>query len=172
MNARTMCVLMILMAAPLCVWAQSPACEDLKQEYQPQSTPEATYELELKMMKQGVYCYDLPIFDMGWQKMASRNSHNEKFKRTAGYFDVPSKTYQEGKYAVIYYPGRPTLGPVFLYREDGKWIIDRSRVYEFIRYDETWHAYDGDYPYLEMLRTIFPLKEGRTANGQKVFKVQ
>lgn len=153
-------------------WSQTPSCETFKKEYQPQSSPEKTYLLELEMMKQGAYCYDLSIFDTQWQAKASKNSYGNSFKTTAQFFDAPYKVYQEGKYAVIYYPVNKTLGPVFLYRENGKWILDRSSVYQYIHYGQEWLAYDGDYPYLGLLKKVFPLEEGKTANGQKVYRAQ
>lgn len=163
----------LIVSSPIVGWCQASTCETFKNEYQPQSTPEGTLKLEMDMMKQGAYCYDIPIFDPKWQAMSAKNSFgSDEFKTMAGYFDVPSKIFQEGKYAVIYYPDHHTLGPVFLYRENGKWILDRSSVYEYIHYEDAWLAYDGDYPYLEMLKTIFPLEERVTENGQKVFKVR
>jgi hypothetical protein len=170
---RTIVVIWILMLlAPVVAWAQAaPTCETFK-EYQPQSTPEETYRLEMDMMKQGAYCYDIPIFDQEWQAKAEKNSYGNDFKRMAGYFDVPSKTFQEGKYAVIYYPDHKTLGPVFFYRENGKWILDRTSAWKYIHYEDAWLAYDGDYPYLDMLKTLFMLEERTTRNGQKVYKVK
>ena len=161
-----------LLIFPLCAWGQTsmPPCGEFKKAYQPQSSPEQTYRLELDMMKQGVYCYDLPIFDPEWQANAPKNAFNENFKRTAQFFDVPYKVYQEGKYAVLYYPGQKTLGPVFLYRENGNWILDRSSVARYIHYGQEWMAYGGDYPYLELLKKIFPLEEGTTASGQKAYR--
>ena len=171
---RSVCFMTIfLLSAPVIGWCQAPDCEKFKSEYEPQSTPEGTLKLEMDMMKQGAYCYDIPIFDKTWQSKSSLNSFgNDEFKTMAGYFDVPSKTFQEGKYAVIYYPEDNTLGPVFLYRENGKWILDRNSVYEYIHYEDTWLAYDGDYPYLEMLKTLFPMEERVTSDGQKAFKVR
>lgn len=155
------------------VQSQTVTCEEIKQEYMPQATPESTYQLELQMMQQGAYCYDISIFDWDWQSKAAMNSSgNHEFRRIAGYFDVPSKTFQQGKYAIIYYPDHKTLGPIFLYRENGKWVLDRSSVYKYIHYEDVWLAYDGDYPYLTMLKTIYPLEEKVTAQGQKVFKVR
>lgn len=167
-------VLFLMVHVPVAAWAQTPTpnCESFK-EYQPQSTPEETYRLEMDMMKQGAYCYDIPIFDPEWQAKAEKNSYgNNDFKRIAGYFDVPSKTFQEGKYAVIYYPDHETLGPVFFFRKDGKWILDRTSAWKYIHYEDAWLAYDGDYPYLDMLKTLFMLEERTNQNGQKVYKVK
>lgn len=166
-------VAIFLFGGPVTGWCQAPNCEKFKNEYQPQSTPEGTLKLEMDMMKQGAYCYDIPIFDKQWQAMAEKNSYgNDGFKTMAGYFDLPTKTFQEGDRAIVYYPDDITLGPVFFYRENGKWILDRYSVYEYIHYEDTWLAYDGDYPYLEMLKTLFPMEERVTSSGQKVYKVR
>lgn len=163
---------MILLSSSFNGWCQTSTCEKFKNEYQPQSTPEQTYQLELEMMKQGAYCHDLAIFDEAWQQRAAQNSYTERHKTTAQYFQAPSKIFQEGKYAVIYYPDQPTLGPVFLYRKNGKWILDRTSTFKYIHYEDRWLAYDEDYPYLEMLKTVFPLEERITAKGQKVYRPQ
>jgi hypothetical protein len=172
MRAHILLSLILMIAGASSAWCQVPACEALKNKSQPQSTPEETYQLELAMMRQGIYCHDLAIFDQAWQARASKNYANENLKATAQYFDAPSKVFQEGKYAIIYYPMSPTLGPVFLIRENGKWVLDRTSVYQYIHYEDRWLAYDGDYPYLEMLKTVYPLEERTTSNGQKVYKVR
>ncbi len=162
----------VFLFSPVYAWSQSVTCEQLKSQYEPQSSPEETYHLELEMMKQGAYCHDLAIFDGKWQARASKNAYGDNYKTIAGYFDVTSEVYQEGKYAIIYYSENKTLGPVFLYREKGKWILDRSSVNEYIHYEDTWLAYDGNYPYLDLIKKVFTLEERVTAKGQKVFKVQ
>lgn len=172
MNRKIFLIGVFLTMGVSSAWCQLPACEALKKTSQPQSAPEETYQLELKMMRQGLYCHDLAIFDEAWQKRAGKNYTNANLVTTAGYFDVPSKVFQEGKYAVIYYPDHPTLGPVFLFRDNGKWVLDRTSVYQYIHYEDRWLAYDGDYPYLEMLKTVYPLEERTTSQGQKVFKVR
>lgn len=164
-------VVFVLIFCPMAAWAQSLSCDDFKVQSQPQRTPDGTYQFELDMMKQGAYCYNLAIFDPEWQGMSQKNATgSQDFKRIAGYFDVPSKTYQEGKYAIIYYPDHPTLGPVFLYRENGVWIIDRTSVWKYIHYEDAWLAYDGNYPYLEMLKTLFRWKNGTPPMVRRLIK--
>ncbi|MDP2653426.1 MAG: hypothetical protein Q8Q08_05275 [Candidatus Omnitrophota bacterium] len=169
---KILCGTVVLwLLTPLNAPAQT-ACDEFIKTYHPQSTPEQTYRLELDMMKQGAYCYDLDIFDPAWRKMAAKNSFSETHKSTAQSFDRPFKTYQEGKYAVIYYPGQKTLGPVFLYRENGVWLLDRTSVYQHIRYGQEWMVYDGDYPYLALLKKVFPLEEGAAGGGRKAYRLQ
>lgn len=171
MRLKLIIAAMVLLYAPASGWCQAPDCEIFKREYEPQSTPEETLKLEMEMMKQGAYCYDIRIFDKNWQSKAALNSFDkEEFKTIASYFDLPTETFQEGDRAIVYYPDDITLGPVFLFLEDGKWILDRSSVYEYIHYEDFWLAYDGDYPYLKLLKQIFPMEEGVTDKGQKFFK--
>lgn len=170
---RIILSIVLLLITPVYAWSDDPTCEKFKNEYLPQSSPDETYRLEMEMMKGGAYCYDLPIFDPQWQAMAAKNSSgNQEFKDMADYLAAPTRTFVEGKYAIIYYPDDKTLGPVFLYEENGKWILDRSGVFNYIDFDDNWVAFEGNYPYLDLLRKIFDLDEMVLDDGQKVYKVK
>jgi len=138
--------------------------EELKKEYITQPTPEASFQLELKLMKDGMYCYDLPLFDPTWRQKGKRILTSPLFAKTASSYQSPFKVYIEDSYAIIYFSSIPlfsgidetpqsrltgeiggldsrTLGPVFLYKEkkgtgqtDG-WIIDRTAVADKVLYE-------------------------------------
>jgi hypothetical protein len=135
--------------------------EELQQQYIPQDNPEATYRLELGLLSKGIYCYDLSIFDPEWRAKGKEILISQS---VAQKFYGPFQTYSEGDYAVIYYPQDKSCGPVFLYRNNSGWVLDRTTVIENIHYSpdgSSWFAYDGSYPYLRLLKKIFNLKRGQ-----------
>jgi len=148
---------------------------ELQKEYTPQNSPEDTYRMELRLLSQGIYCNDLPIFDLPWRRKNSRIQRSEQYKHTANEFSTGYKTRKEGKYAVIYYPFNKALGPVFLYKESAGWIIDRTAVWEYIHYNTSndgWFAYAGNYPYLPILKKIFNLERVVLDNGVSAYQVK
>jgi len=169
-KAHTVCQALIVLLALFTFSSArgTPSQEELKKKYVPGQTPEATYRQELDMMAQGVYCYDLPIFDSRWRMKGKQ------------VFPVPVpaqkyyggfETFIDGERAVIYYPGDRSIGPVFLYYGRLGWVLDRSVVLENVHYSPDnahWFVYDGDYRYLGMLKKIMDLKEG-IAGGRRIF---
>lgn len=149
--------------------------EELKRKYTPQSTPEATYKLELELLSQGMYCYDLPIFDPAWRKRGKQILYSSRYKHTAQKFSVPYKVYIEGRYAIIYFPYNKSEGPDFLYRDSSGWILDRTAVWDYIHYNYSntgWFVYEGNYPYLEMLKKVFSLEKIRLDNGMWAYQIR
>ena len=135
--------------------------EELKKEYIPQKDPEASFQLELKLMTDGMYCYDLPLFDPGWRQKGKRILTSPLFQKTAQIYQESFKVYSEESYAVIYFPGRKTLGPIFLYKEQDGWIIDRSAIADKVIYERNghWMAAGGDYPYFDLLQKVYSLEK-------------
>ncbi len=135
--------------------------QELKKEYVPQATPEASFSLELALVKDGMYCYDLPLFDAQWRKKGKRILVDPKFKDSAKMFDRPFQVYSEGDFAVIYFPDLKNLGPVFLYKEKKGWVIDRTAIQDKLFYDDhaRWVVVGGEYPYFFLLKKIFELEE-------------
>lgn len=159
------------------VYPQNPevSYEQLQQTYIPQSSPKETFELELKLLSQGAYCYDLPMFDSAWRKKGKEISYNSRYAETAEKFDTSFKVYKQGKYAVIYFPNDKSLGPEFLYRDYSGWILDRTSVWNNIHYNQTnsgWFAYEGDYPYLDILKKIFQLEKIKLDNGVAAYQIK
>ncbi|MBI4845631.1 MAG: hypothetical protein HY810_04040 [Candidatus Omnitrophica bacterium] len=149
--------------------------EELKQKYTPKNNPEETYKLELELLAQGMYCYDLPIFDPAWRSRGTRIIYSSKYKHTAKKFDVLFKVYKEGKYAVIYFPSNKSEGPDFLYWDSSGWILDRTAVWDYIHYNYSntgWFAYEGDYPYLEMLKKIFSLERVKLDSNVWAYQIK
>lgn len=149
--------------------------EELKQKYIPQSTPEATYKLELELLAKGMYCYDLPMFDPVWRKRGSQILYSSRYKHTAQKFSVAYKVYIEGKYAIIYFPYNKSAGPDFLYYTSSGWVLDRTAVWDYIHYNYSntgWFAYDGNYPYLEMIKKVFPMEKVRLDNGVWAYQIK
>lgn len=142
--------------------------EELKQKYVPQASPEATYRLELEMMSQGMYCYGLPIFDPQWRNRGNQILYSSAYKDVQKW-STGFEVYTEGDYAVIYYPRDKSCGPVFLYRDSSGWVLDRTAVINNIHYapdNSSWLAYEGNYPYLDILKKIFKLKKGHVGGIQ------
>jgi hypothetical protein len=160
-------VLSLFLVSPS--WAQ-PTCEEAAAVYVPQSSPEASYRLELEMMKQGFYCHNVPLFDPRWRARGHTISFAPIYRQTAQTFDKPFKVYVEGKLAVIYYPHDKHLGPAFAYREGAGWVLDRTTVMEKIHYGNEWTADEGDYPYLGLLKKIFSMQKGRSSRGVNVYR--
>ena len=136
--------------------------EVLKEEYLPQSTPQESFLLELKLLAQGMYCYDLPLFDPQWRLKGKKILTSSLFFDTAKAANQPFDAYIEGDRAVIYYPQNKALSPVFLYEENSKWVIDRTASADRIFFDHNkWITLGGDYPYLDLLKRVYNLKEIR-----------
>ena len=136
--------------------------EVLKDEYIPQSTPQESYLLELKLLSQGMYCYDLPLFDPQWRVKGKKILTSSLFFDTAKAVNQPFDAYIEGDRTVIYYPQNKALSPVFLYEENSKWVIDRTASADRIFFDHNkWITLGGDYPYLDLLKRVYNLKEIR-----------
>ena len=136
--------------------------EELKKEYVPQDSPEKSFLLELKLLSDGMYCYDLPLFDPQWRRRGKKILTSPAFADTAQKANQPRKVYINGQYAVIYFPERKNLPPVFLYQEDpAGWVIDRSAASDKIIYDKraSWLALGGEYPYLNLLKKIYSFEE-------------
>lgn len=149
--------------------------EDLAQKYVPQNTPEETVRLELELLAQGMYCYDLPMFDRAWRNKGKQILYSEQYKHTAQKFNVLHQTYVEGNYAVVYYPSNKSEGPDFLYRDSSGWVLDRTAVWDYIHYNYSntgWFAYEGDYLYLEILKKIFPLERVRLNNDIWAYQIK
>ncbi|MCK5084787.1 MAG: hypothetical protein KAQ64_03980 [Candidatus Pacebacteria bacterium] len=149
--------------------------EELKQKYIPQETPEKAYKLELELLSKGMYCYGLPLFDLEWRKKGKEILYSPQYKNTAKKFDIPYKVYVEGEYAIIYYPQNKSAGPDFLYQESSGWVLDRTAVWDQIHnnYSNTgWFAYEGDYPYLDMLKKIYSLERIMLDNGIWVYRIK
>jgi hypothetical protein len=149
--------------------------EHLRREYAPQGSPESSFRLELQLMLQGIYCYDLPLFDPDWRKKGREIIYSSAYRQTAQSFSVPFRANIERHYAVIYFPDNPNLGPVFLYLDRSGWVIDRTSVLNNIRYDSSntrWFAAEGDYPYLDILRKVFTMEKMQLDSGSWAYKIK
>ena len=138
--------------------AEEAYYEELKKEYVPQDSPEKSFLLELKLLSDGMYCYDLPLFDSQWRQRGKRILTSPAFADTAQKANQPLKVYIDGQYAIIYFPQNKNLSPVFLYQEDSLgWVIDRSVTSDKIVHDKrgSWLALGGEYPYLKLLKKIY-----------------
>ena len=156
-------ILFLALTFPFFVRAQSEKVSyaELKAKYIPQSSPEKTVHLELDLLAQGIYCYDLPLFDSAWRERGKKIIYSPRYTHTAKKFDVPYKLHKDSKYAIVYYPDNKSEGPDFLYLTSAGWILDRTAVWNYIHYNYSntgWFAYEGNYPYLDMLKKIFLLK--------------
>ena len=135
--------------------------EELKKEYVPQDSPEKSFLLELKLLSDGMYCYDLPLFDSEWRKRGKKILTSPSFVDTAKKANQPLKVYIDGQYAVIYFPQNKNLSPVFFYQENSSgWIIDRSMSADKVIYNKLggWLVVGGEYPYLNLLKKIYSLE--------------
>ena len=160
-------VLYLFLVSPS--WAQ-PTCQEASAIYVPQSSPEASYRLELEMMEKGFYCYNVPLFDPRWRARGNTISFAPVYRHTAQTFDKPFKVYVEGKHAIIYYPRDKHLGPAFAYRDGAGWVLDRTTVMEKIHYGDGWVADEGGYPYLGLLKKVFSVEKGRSSRGVVVYR--
>lgn len=134
--------------------------EELKKEYIPQKRPGDSFQLELKLMSDGMYCYDLDLFDPRWRKNGQRILTSPLFRKTASAYKQPFKVDIENQHAVIYFPDYNTLGPVFLYQDERGWIIDRTAVAEKVLYERkgNWVVVGEQNPYLNLLQKIYSLE--------------
>lgn len=151
------------------------SCEKLWGEYLPQKTPKETVQLELNLLSQGIYCYNLPIFDPEWRKRGDKIIHSSQYKKTFQKFNVPSEVYIEGDHAIIYFPQNKSVGPEFLYKESNIWILDRTAVWDYIHYNYSnsgWFAYEDDYVYLNLLKKIFPMEKIKLDSGVWAYQIK
>lgn len=155
-----------------CTGKETP--QDLHKKYIPQPLPEQTYLLELELLSKGMYCYDLPMFDPNWHARGSKIMYSESYKNTAKRYSIPYEVYIEGDYAIVYFPGSKSEGPDFLYNDPSGWILDRTAAWDNIHYNRSntgWFAYDGDYPYLELLKQVYILDRVKLDNGVQAFVI-
>src|SRR4051812_4315558 len=96
---------------------------DLVEDYVPQKTPQGTFAMELKLMTDSTYCYDLPIFDPEWRTKGKAILTKPVFVDAAKAFLAPAQTYIKDTRAIIYYPDHFNLNPIFLYQEKDGWIL-------------------------------------------------
>ncbi len=170
-------ILLFVLTFPFLVHAQSEKVSyaELEAKYIPQSRPEETVLLELDLLAQGMYCYDLPLFDTAWRRRGKKILYSSRYKDTAKKFDVPYRVYKDGKYAIVYYQDNKSEGPDFLYLTSAGWVLDRAAVWDYIHYNYSntgWFAYEGDYPYLDMLKRIFLLKKVRLSDGVWAYQIK
>jgi len=148
--------------------------QNLSKKYTPQAQPEQTYLLELELLSKGMYCYDLPMFDPAWRQRGSEITYSENYKNTAKRYSIPYEVYIEDNYAIVYFPTSKSEGPFFLYRDASGWILDRTTAWDNIHYNSSntgWFAYDGDYPYLKLLKLVYVLKKVKLDNGVQAFVI-
>jgi hypothetical protein len=176
------CFLILTCFPSVCVGSSEATHEKLKHKYVPQSTPEATYSLELELLYQGMYCYDLPLYDPKWREKSKDIILSLRYKETAKERDIPLKVRKEGRYAIIYSSlnlnksGGPICSyPIFLYKDPSGWVLDRTAVEKYIYYSRSntdWFAYEGDYPYLKLLKAIFSLRKVKLDNGVWAWRME
>lgn len=167
---KTVLLTMVLFLSLVFPSSAQQTCEEAAAVYVPQSSPEASYRLELEMMKKGFYCYNVPLFDVRWRTRGNTISFAPIYRNTAQTFDKPFKVYVEGDLAIIYYPRDKHLGPAFAYRDGSGWILDRTTVMEKIHYGNEWGADEGDYPYLGLLKKVFSMEKGKSSRGVAVYR--
>src|ERR1051325_5499925 len=144
----------------------APSRESLLSVFHPQATPEASYRLELQLLSQGLYCYDLPLFDAEWRKRGSEVVQSHHFRRTFEDSDHPFRVFIRDDHAVIFYPDKSIwrLSPVFLKKDPSGWIIDRTQTEELIRLGKDyWVVLDRPSPYFSILSDIFDLQRTEVA---------
>ena len=165
-------VITCLVSAASCAGKETQ--RELSKKYIPQAQPEQTFLLELELLSKGMYCYDLPMFDPDWRQRGTEITYSERYKNTAEKFSIPYEVYIEGNYAIIYFPDDESAGPEFLYRDYSGWVLDRTAVWDNIHYNHSntgWFAYDGYYPYLELLKEVYSLQKVKLDNGVQAFVI-
>lgn len=124
---------------------------------EPQATPQATLELELQMLQNGEYCYQLPIFDEAWQQQGTFEN-GPRFDSIAEKVPAQSETLVIDDLALVYYPDHPERGPDFLFRNDRGWVIDRTAVRESVIYNAngaSWYVNESADEYLPLVEEIY-----------------
>lgn len=148
--------------------ARAVTYEELRRTYVAQPSPEGSFRLEMELLRKGMYCHDLPLFDPEWRAKGREIVYSGVYAQTAAAFDAPFRVIRQGDYAAVYFPDDPQLGPVFLYWERSGWVIDRSEVLSSIIYDNAntaWYCADNDSPYLALLKKAFSLKKVKLSSG-------
>ncbi len=157
------------------VWANIPTFEELKERYVPQPTPDSAYQLELELMVQGLYCYDLPLFDPQWRSKGKELLVSDKFKSTAELVNRHFTAKIKGDYAVIYFPKQVSISPVFLYHVADGWIIDRTVTSMSILFESmsaSWVFVEEQSPYFEILNEIFNLERIQVSDQRWGYKLK
>jgi len=150
--------------------------EKIKKIMVPQETPEQAYDLELAMLKKGIFLYDLPFYDEHWRTKEPRRTFSpQALKRSAATFNKPYRTYIEGNHAIIYYPEHRDAMPSLLDRTEDGWIINRTLTARMIHYNldsSDWFAYKGDYPHLKLFLKVLKMKSVKLVGGQKAYQTK
>jgi hypothetical protein len=141
----------------------------------PQSDPRKSRDLEIALMRKGIYYRDTPLYDGAW-----RNAHLPKgwdaeyIRAMARELDRPYEVEIEGSRAIIYYQDAAELAPTFLRRKSIGWMIDGSQTAKAITYDEassTWYAIDRNSPYFRLLTSVLPMRPISLPDGTQAWQV-
>ncbi len=132
----------------------------------PQAHPEDCVHLEIALMHRGIYYRDVPMYDGAWRRADRPDLPAQRLKSLAREWDGPFEIARAGGHAIVYFTGEKAMrwGPQFLRRTDEGWIVEASLVARYIVYDysnATWYAVDGDYPYLNLIKQVFPMMPTR-----------
>lgn len=157
--------------------AEQAYYEELYKEFVPQSTPGKSFQLELKMMQQRMYCYDLPLFDPEWRRKGKKIQLSKVFQEVAKKADQPFEVIIDDKHAVLYFKDRSDMAPVFFYQDEQGWVIDRGtagRKLFMSPSEHTWAIKEGTDPYFQIIKKHFPLRAIATdkTTKDKIFEIK
>ncbi len=147
--------------------------QELQQKYVPQETPLDSFHLELDMMRQEMYAYDVPLFDPIWRKKDSQVHHSSQFKITAQEVDQPLSTLSKADRAILYYPPTSNLAPVFLFHNEQGWVLDRTSMQNSIVFvGLRWVVLENDNPYLPLLFDVYDLERTMVAERMSGYRLR
>jgi hypothetical protein len=141
----------------------------------PQSDPRKSRDLEIALMRKGIYYRDTPLYDGAWRNAHLPKGWDAEYVRAmARQLDRPYEVEIKGSRAVTYYQDAPELAPTFLRRKSIGWMIDGSQTAKAITYDEassTWYAVDRNSPYFQLLTSVLSMRPISLPDGTRAWQV-
>jgi hypothetical protein len=141
----------------------------------PQPEPRQARDLEIALLHKGLYFQEAALYDEAWRRAQRPSFAAARLREIARQWDRPYEILIEEPLAVAYYLDAGALGPTFLRRERGGWIIDASEGARTIVYDysnQGWYARDGDSGYLALLRRALPLERVALRGGGSAWTLE
>jgi hypothetical protein len=151
----------------------APGDQALAAALTPQADPRAARELELELLRRGLYLPDSALYDEAWRRAAPKGRWPAARLREIAALWGEWEVHVDGERAVAYCRNEPRAGPTLLRREPDGWVIDASAGARLVVYDydnASWYVIDGDTEYLPLLQAVFPFESVMLRSGRAAWR--
>jgi hypothetical protein len=142
----------------------------------PQPDPRQSLDLEIALLRKGVYLRDAPLYDGAWRNAQHPKGWDvERQRAIARQWDRPYEMLVDGGKAVAFYRDAAELPPTFLRRKNMGWMIDASRTASMVVYDasrRSWSVLDQGSPYLSLIQRALPLRRMTLPDGRAAWQLE